>query len=244
MHRDIQWLQSRSGDDKTTTTSYIEFGERQEAHAMKANMKCRNSRQGREWITYENGYICTRQDLLSSGCCDINNSIQYSCQQCNSTNACCRTYENCVSCCMLPDNRSHLASLISILPDNRLRSFVDANDHFEMCLVKCRTSSQSITKLSKYMNETHKHCYRDSIAKWNFITFYVNCLRFEIHNKYYDDWLFIHKFLAFHNVILTYFIKQTLIYFSSIVINTLKIVDIQISQLFKHESTLCGWENN
>src|SRR4051812_4168918 len=102
------------------------------------------------------GYICTRQDLLSSGCCDISNSVQYSCQQCNNTNACCRTYENCVSCCMLPDNvclcvniryvkllqRSHLVSLISILPDNRLRSFVDANDHFEMCLVKCRTSSQ------------------------------------------------------------------------------------------------------
>lgn len=68
---------------------------------------CRNSEQGVNLITDERGFICTRDDLLQTGCCNIkaDNTVIYNCKSCNDDH-CCEIFENCVSCCLNPDNVS------------------------------------------------------------------------------------------------------------------------------------------
>lgn len=50
------------------------------------------------------GYVCSRTDVLSTGCCNTENenTKQYSCETCKE-NACCSIYEYCISCCLHPD---------------------------------------------------------------------------------------------------------------------------------------------
>lgn len=69
---------------------------------------CRNSEQGVILIADERGFICTRDDLLSTGCCNIkaDNTHLYNCESCNEDH-CCELYENCVSCCLNPENVSN-----------------------------------------------------------------------------------------------------------------------------------------
>lgn len=69
---------------------------------------CRNSEQGVNLIADERGFICTREDLLATGCCSIkaDNTHLYHCDSCNEYH-CCEVFENCVSCCLNPDNVSH-----------------------------------------------------------------------------------------------------------------------------------------
>lgn len=66
---------------------------------------CRNSEQGVKLITDERGFICAREDLLATGCCNFkaDGTHLYQCETCNE-NHCCEIYENCVSCCLNPDN--------------------------------------------------------------------------------------------------------------------------------------------
>lgn len=78
---------------------------------------CRNSEQGVHLICDERGFICPREDLLSTGCCNFkaDNTHLYNCETCNE-NHCCEVYENCVSCCLNPDNVSR-AFLVFIRHD-------------------------------------------------------------------------------------------------------------------------------
>lgn len=57
-------------------------------------------------IVDERGFICLRDDLKSTGCCDIQaeNTHIYYCESCNDVSKCCEVYEHCVSCCLNPDN--------------------------------------------------------------------------------------------------------------------------------------------
>lgn len=65
--------------------------------------KCRNSIQGKILIVDDEGYVCTRSNLLNNGCCRLNEqSVQYDCDTCNDK-GCCSDYERCVSCCLNPD---------------------------------------------------------------------------------------------------------------------------------------------
>lgn len=70
---------------------------------------CRNSEQGVDLIADERGFICLRDDLLLTGCCNIkaDKTHLYSCESCNEDH-CCEIFENCVSCCLNPDNVSYL----------------------------------------------------------------------------------------------------------------------------------------
>lgn len=71
---------------------------------------CRNSVQGKTLLVDDNGYVCTRNNLLNNGCCDSNKDghkiIQYSCDTCNEVDGCCSVYERCVSCCLNPNKVS------------------------------------------------------------------------------------------------------------------------------------------
>lgn len=53
------------------------------------------------------GYVCSRTDILSSGCCntDSETTKRYSCETCKE-NGCCSIYEYCISCCLHPDKVS------------------------------------------------------------------------------------------------------------------------------------------
>ncbi|XP_075754298.1 SREBP regulating gene protein isoform X2 [Pelodiscus sinensis] len=106
--------------------------------------QCRNSVQGKLFITDELGYICERKDLLVNGCCNVNvpSTKLYSCDSCL-PNGCCSVYEYCVSCCLQPNKNLFMA----------------VEDHFELCLAKCRTSSQSVQHENTYRDPVAKYCY-------------------------------------------------------------------------------------
>lgn len=68
--------------------------------------KCRNSVQGRTHIVDDEGYVCSRSDLLATGCCKLTAlSEQYDCDTCID-DGCCAVYEYCVSCCLNPNKVS------------------------------------------------------------------------------------------------------------------------------------------
>ena len=54
------------------------------------------------------GFVCKRNSVLSTGCCDKNStsSLEFSCNGCKNSTGCCATFEFCVSCCMNPVNVS------------------------------------------------------------------------------------------------------------------------------------------
>lgn len=65
--------------------------------------KCRNSIQGKTLLVDDEGYVCPRIELLSSGCCKVTaQSKQYDCDSCID-DGCCSVYEYCVSCCLNPN---------------------------------------------------------------------------------------------------------------------------------------------
>ncbi|KAM9195016.1 SREBP regulating gene protein isoform 1-T3 [Dugong dugon] len=110
--------------------------------------QCRNSIQGKHLITDElvsdfSGYVCERKALLVNGCCNVNvpNTKQYCCDGCLS-NGCCSAYEYCVSCCLQPNKQLLLERFLNRAAVAFQNLFMAVEDHFELCLAKCRTSSQ------------------------------------------------------------------------------------------------------
>ncbi|XP_059532428.1 SREBP regulating gene protein isoform X3 [Myotis daubentonii] len=107
--------------------------------------QCRNSIQGKHLITDELGYVCERKDLLVNGCCNVNvpGTKQYCCDGCL-TNGCCSAYEHCVSCCLQPNKQLLLERFLNRAAVAFQNLFMAVEDHFELCLAKCRTSSQGL----------------------------------------------------------------------------------------------------
>ncbi|XP_064235833.1 SREBP regulating gene protein isoform X2 [Aotus nancymaae] len=106
--------------------------------------QCRNSIQGKHLITDELGYVCERKDLLVNGCCNVNvpSTKQYCCDGCW-PNGCCSAYEYCVSCCLQPNKQLLLERFLNRAAVAFQNLFMAVEDHFELCLAKCRTSSQN-----------------------------------------------------------------------------------------------------
>ncbi|XP_008333339.1 UPF0454 protein C12orf49 homolog isoform X2 [Cynoglossus semilaevis] len=117
-------------------------------------IQCRNSIQG---------YVCERKDLLVNGCCNVNgpSTRQYSCKSCLA-NGCCSIYEYCVSCCLQPDKQPLLEHFLNRAAEGFQNLFTAVEDHFELCLAKCRTSSQSVQHENTYRNPQAKYCYGES----------------------------------------------------------------------------------
>ncbi|XP_076846082.1 SREBP regulating gene protein [Brachyhypopomus gauderio] len=125
--------------------------------------RCRNSIQGKVLLTDQLGYVCERKDLLVNGCCNVNDgsSRQYVCESCLS-NACCSVYEYCVSCCLQPDKQAVLESFLNRAAEGFRNLFTAVEDLFELCLAKCRTSSQSVQHENTYRNAQAKYCYGEN----------------------------------------------------------------------------------
>ncbi|ROT73424.1 SREBP regulating gene protein-like [Penaeus monodon] len=120
---------------------------------------CRNSVQGKVLLADDQGYVCHRVDRLSTGCCNVavDTTRRYACDTCNS-HGCCAIYEYCVSCCLQPDKKALLKKVLGQISDNS-PLYASVSDHFELCLVKCRTSSQSVQHETLYIDPRAKHCY-------------------------------------------------------------------------------------
>uniref|UniRef100_A0A8B9XFH0 SREBP regulating gene protein n=1 Tax=Bos mutus grunniens TaxID=30521 RepID=A0A8B9XFH0_BOSMU len=125
--------------------------------------QCRNSIQGKHLITDELGYVCERRDLLVNGCCNVNvpGTKQYCCDGCLSS-GCCSAYEYCVSCCLQPNKQLLLERFLNRAAVAFQNLFMAVEDHFELCLAKCRTSSQSVQHENTYRDPIAKYCYGES----------------------------------------------------------------------------------
>ncbi|XP_023222231.1 UPF0454 protein C12orf49 homolog [Centruroides sculpturatus] len=104
---------------------------------------CRNSIQGKILIADDKGYVCERHHVLSNGCCNPKASTaeKYLCKTCQS-NGCCSVYEHCISCCLQPEKKALLQKILEKASEAFNVLFASITDHFELCLTKCRTSSQ------------------------------------------------------------------------------------------------------
>lgn len=125
--------------------------------------QCRNSIQGKHLITDELGYVCERKDVLVNGCCDVSvpSTKQHCCDGCLS-NGCCSAYEHCVSCCLQPSKQLLLERFLNRAAVAFQNLFMAVEDHFELCLAKCRTSSQSVQHENTYRDPVAKYCYGES----------------------------------------------------------------------------------
>uniref|UniRef100_A0A915BZ46 SREBP regulating gene protein n=1 Tax=Parascaris univalens TaxID=6257 RepID=A0A915BZ46_PARUN len=148
-HRHIQWLADsawKTGSDTNETTG---------------ETACRNTRQGKTTVTDDRGYTCDRSYLMLNGCCEvIPLSVRFNCDGCDLHSGCCSFYEHCVGCCMRPDQKEILLEMIESTSGHRLRQILSATDQFELCTLKCRTSSNSVHSENKYKSEALKYCYK------------------------------------------------------------------------------------
>uniref|UniRef100_A0A2P2I1Z0 SREBP regulating gene protein n=1 Tax=Hirondellea gigas TaxID=1518452 RepID=A0A2P2I1Z0_9CRUS len=128
-----------------------------------ALVTCRNSVQGKALLADDRGYVCQRLDRLGTGCCNAaaDNSHRYHCLTCNAQH-CCAIYEYCVSCCMHPDKKSLLKRVLKQVSEGS-PLYASVSDQFELCLVKCRTSSQSVQHETLYRDPRSKHCYGERV---------------------------------------------------------------------------------
>ncbi|XP_074643367.1 SREBP regulating gene protein-like [Tubulanus polymorphus] len=124
---------------------------------------CRNSVQGKSLIADERGYVCDRLNILPGGCCDIKSrsTKHYICDSCLQ-NGCCNIYEHCVSCCLQPEKQPLLRKILGKAADALSHIFASVTDHFELCLAKCRTSSQSVQHENSYRDPAAKFCYGEN----------------------------------------------------------------------------------
>jgi len=123
-------------------------------------LSCRNSVQGKALIADDKGFVCNRQNMLPNGCCkpDTDGTKHFSCETCHN-NGCCSIYEYCISCCLQPDKKEVLQDVLGKAAGTLNLLLASVTDHFELCLTKCRTSSQSVQHENSYRNPRAKHCY-------------------------------------------------------------------------------------
>ncbi|KAL6065642.1 SREBP regulating gene protein [Balamuthia mandrillaris] len=125
---------------------------------------CRNTVQGKEWLTDDKGFVCRRKDQMDverRHCCQTSQQTgipRFSCYSCNQTTHCCAVYEYCVSCCLGP-------AQVQVVGGSLLQSKVGgealaANRDllFDVCLALCRTSSSSVVDQHHYKSP-QKHCF-------------------------------------------------------------------------------------
>ncbi|KAK9503686.1 hypothetical protein O3M35_010194 [Rhynocoris fuscipes] len=142
--------------------SLIWHSENDDGNSSNKLTTCRNSVQGKSLMVDDRGYVCSRFNVLPSGCCDLNAKIvRYSCDTCKE-NGCCSIYEYCVSCCLQPNKKELLQGVLQRAPDTFHVVFASVTDHYELCLAKCRTSSLSVQHENSYRDPSAKHCYSDT----------------------------------------------------------------------------------
>lgn len=139
-------------------------------HSNDLSVTCRNSVQGKALIVDDRGFVCTRSELLWTGCCnvEVESTKIFHCDTCEDSN-CCAIYEYCVSCCMHPDKKLLLEKVLSKASGRQIAVYATVNDQYELCLTKCRTNSHSVQNENKYRDPKIKHCYGETEEQFNAI---------------------------------------------------------------------------
>ncbi|PAA92109.1 hypothetical protein BOX15_Mlig001994g3 [Macrostomum lignano] len=122
---------------------------------------CRNSVGGRDSLVDERGVVCSRADLLTGGCCPYpsKRSVRYHCSACNQFSLCCKSFEFCVSCCLQPNQRPILEAVLLRARALGDKVLLRVADPFQLCLARCRTSSESVQHENAYRDPVNKHCF-------------------------------------------------------------------------------------
>lgn len=124
---------------------------------------CKNTKQGSLFVTDDLGYLCSRDQLDGErpGCCIRAQSARFVCKNCqrhrNGTLTCCTSFEDCVSCCMDPDNLPVLEKTLGF--QAKLTSLMFPQHRFRVCDAVCRTSSASMIREKAYLCPDHRFCY-------------------------------------------------------------------------------------
>eukprot|EP01105_Mastigella_eilhardi_P009720 TRINITY_DN2286_c0_g1_i10.p2 TRINITY_DN2286_c0_g1~~TRINITY_DN2286_c0_g1_i10.p2 ORF type:complete len:516 (-),score=118.19 TRINITY_DN2286_c0_g1_i10:337-1884(-) len=139
-----------------------------------ARTACRNTVQGVDLLTDDQGRVCSRDKLdpVAPGCClgsAHTNISRYSCQDCVLSSHCCHLYEICVSCCLSPEMTGVVELYAASKKDDdtsrkegagvTLATAVAGADRFLLCTAVCRTSSESVKHQTQYKNSHRKHCF-------------------------------------------------------------------------------------
>ena len=123
--------------------------------------KCENYHQGPHYILVDDlGNICNVNRVGRNGCCDAKSDAKvFFCDTCNQE-GCCREYEHCVSCCLHPNNERNLRNIMKN-PVKCLQHIIKkVKNQFQLCLAKCRTSSESVINQKIYKNFKYKYCFK------------------------------------------------------------------------------------
>lgn len=140
----------------------LKFDDAEILIAKSSMMTCRNTKQGKTYITDDKGYVCKHNYLdPTTGCCREQGKRPYTCpkEHCNTTSSCCSIYEYCVSCCMdpSPSKEKIRQAVLDSTNDPIILSY--RKDVFELCRSVCRTSSKSLVSQNQYRNDEIKHCF-------------------------------------------------------------------------------------
>uniref|UniRef100_A0A0X3Q1L9 SREBP regulating gene protein n=1 Tax=Schistocephalus solidus TaxID=70667 RepID=A0A0X3Q1L9_SCHSO len=125
-------------------------------------VSCRQTSQSAAWVADEEGFYCSRANILPSGCCNHTaNSTEpsrYSCFSCSKLD-CCSAYERCVACCLNPVNRNRWRITMEAARKADDRNLLIAASVFEFCSFRCRTSSESVAQENTYRDPLNRYCF-------------------------------------------------------------------------------------
>jgi len=115
---------------------------------------------GARWVTDERGFVCPRHQtsLTRTGCCletNVTGVERFSCRGCDASDHCCDVYEFCVACCLRPEQRSLLET---VLQQAKGVLYARLADSFDLCLAQCRTSARSVVHENAFRSQ-RRFCY-------------------------------------------------------------------------------------
>jgi hypothetical protein len=138
-----------------TSIGYSDAGSRWLLAREMPKSTCLNTVQGRWHVTDDQGFHCPRDKLDdATGCCK--DGVRHSCKTCRSDD-CCTGYEQCVSCCMAPQNDAEGMVKKVFRGPNREETGRWSNA-FEYCRGKCRTNMHSTVHENAYL-APNVYCY-------------------------------------------------------------------------------------
>lgn len=126
-----------------------------------SSRNCEHYHQGRQHLSVDDlGNICEINHIRRNGCCDEKYILKrFHCNVCNK-NGCCAEYEDCVSCCLHPKNENNLRNILKHPLKHFKQIMKKLRNQFELCLAKCRTSSESVIHQKIYKNSKNKYCFK------------------------------------------------------------------------------------
>ncbi len=126
--------------------------------------RCRTTVVGAAQRVVDSHGVQCRVDMLraADGCCSaaVNDKVgREHCASCRDKDGCCRSYEDCVQCCLTADHMTVLQYQLGALRQKGAQVQSDSFDAFAVCQAACRTSSMQMNKHNKFIDPSHHYCY-------------------------------------------------------------------------------------